>query len=522
VRNPEIWTVARRIAAIVCIGAITAITVAVIAAGGMKDVRNTAADLTTVQSANLIVARLDTRASELKVDGYKTLVRSGPQQELAELSDDVGTVTDLLTQLAHLRHTSGMTFQRAPLDAAYRTYIGDMTAFVHAAVANQKGMRARYDRIQQSNDKTDAAVGKADAQLTHDLTSYQKELAAKISKASRETFVATLVGLLVLIALSWAIARSLVRPLHASIKVLTGFAAGDLTRRVQERSAAELGELARAINGSVESVSRIVSAVVSSADAVAASSGELSASSQQITASAEETSAQAGVVSGAAEEVSRNVATVAAGAGQMGASIREIAHSANEAARVASEAVVMVDSTNESIAKLGTSSQEIGNVVKVITSIAEQTNLLALNATIEAARAGEAGRGFAVVANEVKELAQETARATEDIARRVEAIQADAGGAVGAIGEISSIITAINDYQLTIASAVEEQTATTGEMSRNLGEASSSSSEIASNITSVATSASTTTQAVTQTLGVVEELARMSAGLREEISRFTV
>ncbi|MBA3782385.1 MAG: methyl-accepting chemotaxis protein, partial [Nocardioides sp.] len=172
------------------------------------------------------------------------------------------------------------------------------------------------------------------------------------------------------------------------------------------------------------------------------------------------------------------------------------------------------------VSKLGTSSQEIGNVVKVITSIAEQTNLLALNATIEAARAGEAGKGFAVVANEVKELARETANATEDIARRVEAIQGDTGGAVEAIREIATIITSINDYQLTIASAVEEQTATTSEMSRNVAEASAGSGEIASNIAGVAAAADTTTQSVTQTLDAINELARMSNDLRSEVGRF--
>ena len=195
-----------------------------------------------------------------------------------------------------------------------------------------------------------------------------------------------------------------------------------------------------------------MASVVGSADAVAASSEELSASSAQISASAEETSAQSGVVSSAAEEVSRNVATVAAGAEEMGASIREIATNAAEASEVAAKAVTAAATTTATVAKLGESSAEIGNVVKVITSIAEQTNLLALNATIEAARAGEAGKGFAVVANEVKELAQETAKATEDIARRVLAIQGDTTAAVAAIEEISSIVAQISDRQTTIAS----------------------------------------------------------------------
>jgi methyl-accepting chemotaxis protein len=204
----------------------------------------------------------------------------------------------------------------------------------------------------------------------------------------------------------------------------------------------------------------------------------------------------------------------------MSASIREIAQNANEAARVAAGAVTEAEATNATITKLGLSSKEIGDVVKVITSIAEQTNLLALNATIEAARAGEAGKGFAVVANEVKELAQETARATEDIARRVEAIQADTGGAVEAIGRIGTVIGQINDYQLTIASAVEEQTATTNEMSRSVAEAAGGTTEIAANITGVSAAADSTTQALSQTRVAVDELSRMAADLRTGVAGF--
>ena len=189
-----------------------------------------------------------------------------------------------------------------------------------------------------------------------------------------------------------------------------------------------------------------------------------------------------GVVSAASEEVSKTAQAVATAVDQMNASIREIAKNAAEAAKVAATAVGVADTTNSSIAKLGESSAEIGKVIKVITSIAQQTNLLALNATIEAARAGEAGKGFAVVANEVKELAKETAKATEDISQKIEAIQADTNGAVTAIREISEIINRIADIQTTIASAVEEQTATTNEMNRNVAEAASGTRDITSAI----------------------------------------
>ena len=161
-------------------------------------------------------------------------------------------------------------------------------------------------------------------------------------------------------------------------------------------------------------------------------------------------------------------------------------------------------------------------MVALINNIAGQTNLLALNATIEAARAGEAGRGFAVVASEVKELAQETARATEDISQRVEAIQADTAGAVAAIGEISSVIGQINDYQATIAAAVEEQTATTNEMNRNVAEAAGSSRSIAEAISGLAAGTQRTNQGVAEAQRSAADLARMSDELQDAVRRFTV
>ncbi|TFV67365.1 methyl-accepting chemotaxis protein [Blastococcus sp. CT_GayMR20] len=335
--------------------------------------------------------------------------------------------------------------------------------------------------------------------------------------AALVTGIAVVIGLLA----AFAVSRGIVRGVREVRSGLDRVAAGDLTVRLPVRGNDELGQMAAALNTATDAMATTVADIVGSADAVAASAEELSASSAQIAASAQETSAQAGVVSGAAEEVSRSVETVAAGAEQMGASIREIASNAAEASQVAAQAVAAARTTTATVAKLGESSAEIGNVVKVITSIAEQTNLLALNATIEAARAGEAGKGFAVVANEVKELAQETAKATEDIARRVQAIQGDTTAAVDAIEQISSIVAQISDRQTTIASAVEEQTATTGEMSRSVQEAAGGTGEIALNITGVSTAADSTTHALGQTRTAIDELSRMASDLRISVGRFT-
>ncbi len=255
------------------------------------------------------------------------------------------------------------------------------------------------------------------------------------------------------------------------LEVVNAAEQGDLTHAVTVQGEDAVGRMGSGLGKFFAGLRANVSSIAANANTLGASSEELTSVSAQMSANAEETSAQANVVSAASEQVSKNVQTVATGVEEMGASIKEIAKNADEAARVAGTAVKVADTTNATIGKLGESSAEIGKVIKVITSIAEQTNLLALNATIEAARAGEAGKGFAVVANEVKELAKETARATEDISQKIEAIQVDTKGAVDAIKQISDVINQINDISNTIAGAVEEQTATTNEISRNVAEA---------------------------------------------------
>jgi len=264
----------------------------------------------------------------------------------------------------------------------------------------------------------------------------------------------------------------------------------------------------------------LIDAVTSNAQTLGAASEELTAVSKEMTANATETAEQANVVSAATEQVNRNIQTVATSTEEMSASIREIAKNASEAARVATGAVRVADTTNTVVGKLGESSADIGKVIKVITGIAQQTNLLALNATIEAARAGEAGKGFAVVANEVKELAKETAKATEDISQKIETIQVDTRQAVGAIGQIGQIISQINDLQNAIASAVEEQTATTNEISRNVADAARGSAEIAQNVVNVARAAQSTTAGSSDTSRAATELARMATELQRLVAEF--
>ena len=316
--------------------------------------------------------------------------------------------------------------------------------------------------------------------------------------------------------------RYLVKPVYRLVALLKDIAEGqgDLTARLDAGSGDEIGELAKWFNVFVEKIQNTVRTIGQNVQDVARSSEELTAVSHQLSSNSEETAAQASVVSAASEQVSKNVQTVAAGAEEMSTSIKDIAQSANQAARVAKDAVGAAEKTNAMVAKLGDSSAEIGNVIKVITSIAEQTNLLALNATIEAARAGEAGKGFAVVANEVKELAKQTASATEDISQKITAIQRDTHGAVAAIGEIGGIINQVNDIANTIASAVEEQTVTANEMGRNVEEAAKGTKEIVQNITGVADAAHSTASGATQTRAAAEELARLAAELQSTVGHF--
>ena len=408
------------------------------------------------------------------------------------------------------------------LDADFATYLG---------VVDELDALAAQGRMDELQARRDAEMTPLATSIIEQLAALSENAAAaaaesadaahdEASQTSTLLLVVLAVGAVVALAVGLLVARGIARSTASVTRVVSRLAVRDLTADVEVHSRDELGRMADELAVAQGALREAMSGVAGVSGAVAMSAEEMSAAGAQVAAGAEETSTQAGVVAAAAEQVSRNVQAVAAGAEQMGASIREIAQNAHEAAKVAEQATQMAAVTNDTVAKLGVSSREIGDVVKVITTIAEQTNLLALNATIEAARAGEAGKGFAVVAGEVKELAQETAKATEDISQRVQAIQADTDGAVAAIGQIAAIIASINDYQMTIASAVEEQTATTNEMSRGVTEAATGAGEIAVNITGVATSAQSTTEVLERMEESIRELARMSEDLRDRVQAF--
>jgi methyl-accepting chemotaxis protein len=517
------WTVGRKLAALGGAGLLATVMVMATGQYAIQTLKHANEQQAATAAAVREGMRADMLHDSLRADVYEALL-AYDDSELGVASD--AAKTDAADLKAAIRSAQSV-YTGDPVDfgniqAQVDSYAETAVTLIDMAKRNPDAIGAARVTFQASFEQLRTSLDRLNDAIIQASTNASARAHTAASTAQALLVLLSIVAVSGVIVATRIVVGGIVGPLEQAAAGLERLADADLTGHVEVAGQDEVAALATSFNTAVDDLSGLVLRLRESAATLAASSEELSATSTQMGASAEETAVQANSVSAAAEQVSANVNTVAASAEEMSASIREIAANATEAADVASHAVRSAHDATDTVAKLGTSSAEIGEVIKVITAIAEQTNLLALNATIEAARAGDAGKGFAVVANEVKELAKETAAATENIGQRIVAIQGDAQAASGAIEDITGVISRIADIQTTIASAVEEQTATTNEITRHVTEAATGANEIAASITGVAQAAHDTSSGAASTQVSARDLAELAEELNRSVMRFVV
>ena len=518
--------VSSKIVSAVLVAVGMAVVVGAVGVARLGAVASTAESLyssSVVPVANLGVIRRETVLNGLETANHT--LSSTPTVRAKHAAAIKASDTSLDADIATYRATtvdSALLDQFVNVWAQYRT-IRDSEMIPLADKGNISGWETVRDNktIPLTTDATTLLTKLYDAEVAR--ASKERAAAADALSSGRLIILITvIVGALLALLLGRWVSTQITRPLGRVVNSLQAMADNDLTVDPRVTSTDEVGVMAAALVKAQDSLRATLADVQAGSQTLAIEAAQLDQVGNSIAAAAEETATQAGVVAAAAEEISRNVETVAGAGEEMNATISEIARNAQDAAAVAAEAARATEATSATVEKLVVSSREIGEVVELITSIAEQTNLLALNATIEAARAGDAGKGFAVVANEVKELAQETARATDEISKRIDVIQTDTQAAITAIRGIAAIVGKINDYQVTIAGAVEEQSVTANEMSRNVSEAATGSGDIARNITGVAEAAHEVTRSAAISQTTSEVVSRLSVELQRLVGSFRI
>ena len=475
--------------------------------------------------------RLQHRLAELRLSIRETFAK--PELDSADLvkivaasrflreADMESVVTSLRTALAEDQNFHGISNSLRQIEPFQENFVTAMEAVLKQLESSTASSGAAHGVV------IDEHIVKA-MDAGHQLRDMAaRELEELIRKRIQTlqwerlcSLLLTTVALAVSVLLVVVVARSITVPLANCVSGLRSLADRDLTRRMNFHADSEIGEISTAVDQAASGMQAAVRSIRASATELNRAADRQTDVSCQMSTTAEQTSEQAQRASIVAEQVSHNTQAVSLAMNELSTAIREIANNTQQAARVATDAVQLAATTNTTVTKLGQSSAEIGEVIKVITSIAEQTNLLSLNATIEAARAGEAGKGFAVVANAVKELAKQTAHATESIRRKIDVTQNDIRDSVAAINRISHTIEQINDFQNSIAGAVEEQTVVTRDISRNVADAARGTSEIAGNIVQVARAAEGTAAGAAATRVAAQDATRLAAQLNELVSQF--
>ena len=378
----------------------------------------------------------------------------------------------------------------------------------------------------------------------------EEELLSDVNSSKLKTYTIVGISVVLLLVVAFVVARSLTKPIQACVSAMDSLAQGDLTAQVSLNRNDELGTLGKAINTCSSTLRQLVGSLTQSSNDLQRSARTLTDTAHTQAAAAEETTVQANTVAAAGEELSVNsksmsvsatqitqsTGTVAAAMEEMSSSIQEVARNCSQESEIARKANTQARETRVLMGKLDESARQIGKVVELINRIAEQTNLLALNATIEAASAGEAGRGFAVVANEVKELARQSAAATEDIRKQVELIQDNTGASIKSLEEVGKIIEQVSQISSSIAAAVEEQSATTSEivgtihgvstatgtLSKNVQQTADGAGEVARNIAGVSTAAADGAKGAARVSTSATELTALSTTLSQLVAKFKI